>query len=255
MIGVCPQFDILWENLTSKEHLMILGGIKTGRFFSSDEVEAILNDVRLLHAKNKVTNGYSGGMKRSLSVAISTIGNPRVIFLDEPTTGMDPSTRRYIWNLITRLKKERLVIITTHSMEEADVLGDKVAIMAKGKLRAVGSSFHLKSRFGTSYRLTLVTERWRVRDAMAKIKEIMPEAVVQDYGGNVAGSLVYLIPKEGLADVEKSALLFDYLQNATYFDGVGQTKVILQWGISNVTLEDVFMCVAKKYLNYDDLLS
>ena len=78
---------------------------------------------------------FSGGMKRRLSVALSFLGDPRVIFLDEPTTGMDPKIRRDVWNLILRMKKDRVMIMTTHSMEEADILGDTIAIMANGQLK------------------------------------------------------------------------------------------------------------------------
>ena len=78
---------------------------------------------------------FSGGMKRRLSVALSFLGDPHVIFLDEPTTGMDPKIRRDVWNLILRMKQDRVMIMTTHSMEEADILGDNIAIMANGQLK------------------------------------------------------------------------------------------------------------------------
>ena len=88
-----------------------------------------------MQVANHRVKTFSGGMKRRLSVALSFLGNPCVIFLDEPTTGMDPKIRRDVWNLILRMKKNRVMIMTTHSMEEADILGDTIAIMANGQLK------------------------------------------------------------------------------------------------------------------------
>lgn len=88
-----------------------------------------------------------------MSVAIALIGDPEVVYLDEPTTGMDPINRRHVWDVIEAAKQDRAVILTTHNMEEADALGDCVGIMAKGKLRCIGSTVRLKSRFGAGYKV------------------------------------------------------------------------------------------------------
>jgi ABC-type multidrug transport system ATPase subunit len=92
-------------------------------------------------------------MKRRLSVAMAMIGDPKLIFLDEPTTGMDPVSRRQVWDIIEHAKQNRAIVLTTHSMEEADILGDRVAIMAHGSLRCIGSSLHLKQKFGAGYQV------------------------------------------------------------------------------------------------------
>ena len=94
-------------------------------------------------------------MKRRLSLAIAAIGNPRVIFLDEPTTGLDPKVRQQIWELIEKLKKGKSIILTTHSMEEADILADRLSVMVKGKLKCVGTSLYLKQKYGDGHRVTL----------------------------------------------------------------------------------------------------
>lgn len=78
-------------------------------------------------------------MKRRLSVAISAIGNPKIIFMDEPTTGMDPVSRRNIWELIQELKKDKVIILTTHAMEEADILADRIAVIVDGKMKCIGT--------------------------------------------------------------------------------------------------------------------
>lgn len=79
----------------------------------------------------------------------------QIVYLDEPTTGLDPISRRHLWDLIDKAKHHRAVVLTTHSMEEADILGDRIGIMVRGRLRCVGSSLRLKSRFGSGYRVSV----------------------------------------------------------------------------------------------------
>jgi len=137
-MGVCPQHDVLFNDLTAKEHIELFAGIKNiPRHLVANLVTDRLGAVRLLKVQNHRAGTFSGGMKRRLSVAISTIGDPRVIFMDEPTTGMDPLNRRHVWSFLENFKVGRAIILTTHSMEEADILGDQVAIMALGRLRFV----------------------------------------------------------------------------------------------------------------------
>ncbi|EOA23155.1 hypothetical protein CARUB_v10016638mg [Capsella rubella] len=152
MIGVCPQFDILWDALSGEEHLKLFASIKGLPPASINPmVEKSLAEVKLTEAGKIRAGSYSGGMKRRLSVAVSLIGDPKLVFLDEPTTGMDPITRRHVWDIIQETKKGRAIILTTHSMEEADILSDRIGIMAKGRLRCIGTSIRLKSRFGTGF--------------------------------------------------------------------------------------------------------
>ncbi|XP_020420066.1 ABC transporter A family member 2 isoform X2 [Prunus persica] len=152
IIGFCPQFDILWDALTGQEHLHLFASIKG---LPSASVKSVakksLAEVRLTEAAKMRAGSYSGGMKRRLSFAIALIGDPKLLILDEPTTGMDPITRRHVWDVIEDAKKGRAIVLTTHSMEEADILGDKIGIMAKGRLRCIGTSIRLKSRFGTGF--------------------------------------------------------------------------------------------------------
>lgn len=97
---------------------------------------------------------YSGGMKRRLSILLSTIGNPKVIFLDEPTTGLDPVNKRFIWSMIQKIKKNKAVILTTHSMEEADFLSDRIGVIVEGSFKCIGTSLDLKKTYGSGYLLT-----------------------------------------------------------------------------------------------------
>lgn len=125
LIGVVPQFDILWENLTAEEHMRMFCKIKG---IPDNLIPSItdknLKSVNLKDVKKSRVSTFSGGMKRRLTVAIACIGDPEIVFMDEPTTGMDPVSRQNVWKLIQKLKKNRIVILTTHSMEEADILSD-----------------------------------------------------------------------------------------------------------------------------------
>ncbi|XP_015883555.3 ABC transporter A family member 2 [Ziziphus jujuba] len=152
MIGVCPQFDILWDTLSGQDHLQLFASIKGLPPASiKSVVENSLAEVKLTESAKVRAGSYSGGMKRRLSVAIALIGDPKLVILDEPTTGMDPITRRHVWDIIEDAKKGRAIVLTTHSMEEADILSDRIGIMAKGKLRCIGTSIRLKSKFGTGF--------------------------------------------------------------------------------------------------------
>jgi ABC-type multidrug transport system ATPase subunit len=93
-------------------------------------------------------------MKRRLSILLSTIGNPQVIFLDEPTTGLDPVNKRFIWSMIQNIKKQRAVILTTHSMEEADFLSDRIGVIVEGNFKCIGTPLELKKSYGSGYLLT-----------------------------------------------------------------------------------------------------
>ncbi|KAK9687931.1 hypothetical protein K7432_014586 [Basidiobolus ranarum] len=136
MLGVCPQHDILFDDLTAAEHVELYATLKgIPRNEIPNLIKSRLQAVRLWNVANKRSAAYSGGMKRRLSVVISTLGDPKIVFMDEPTTGMDPVNRRHVWSFIEQFKKDRVIILTTHSMEEADVLGDRIAIMALGRLR------------------------------------------------------------------------------------------------------------------------
>ena len=172
MMGVCPQHDILFADLTALEHIELYCGLKNIPpavipTIAHERLEA----VRLWKVKDRFAGTYSGGMKRRLSVAICTIGNPKIVFMDEPTTGMDPLNRRHVWSFIEKFKKNRVIVLTTHSMEEADVLGDQVAVMALGRLLAIGPPIRLKSKYGAGYRVSLVCNE---KDVEAVKADILP---------------------------------------------------------------------------------
>lgn len=147
-MGVCPQHDVLFDMLTPEEHLDIFYDFKGGDpARKAEEILSLIVDVGLAPDKSKQAGRLSGGNRRKLSVAIAICGNSRLVLLDEPTAGMDLSARRSLWDMLKNYRSNRIIILTTHYMDEADVLGDRIGIMAKGKIRCLGSSLFLKNRF------------------------------------------------------------------------------------------------------------
>jgi len=126
-MGVCPQFDLLWPDLTIKEHLSFYARLKgVPRKEEKKRVESAMKEVYLEKFESFKAKELSGGMKRRLSVAISLVGEPKIIFLDEPTTGLDPENRRQLWDILVEARGKRAMVLTTHSMEEADVLCSRI---------------------------------------------------------------------------------------------------------------------------------
>uniref|UniRef100_A0A4W6D9K3 P-type phospholipid transporter n=1 Tax=Lates calcarifer TaxID=8187 RepID=A0A4W6D9K3_LATCA len=156
-LGVCPQHNVLFDILTVEEHVWFYGCLKG---LSEEEVKAeldtLLDDVGLLHKRHEQTKNLSGGMQRKLSVAIAFVGGSKVVVLDEPTAGVDPYSRRGIWDLLLKYRKDRTIILSTHYMDEAELLGDRIAIISQGKLCCCGSPLFLKSKLGSGYYLTVV---------------------------------------------------------------------------------------------------
>ena len=158
-IGFCPQFDALFELLTGREHLILYARIKG--IYEKDipfVVEGKIKEMGLTDYADQAAGQYSGGNKRKLSVAIAMIGEPSIVFLDEPSTGMDPVARRFMWEVITDIvtKREKCsVILTTHSMEECEALCTRIGIMVGGKLRCLGPSQRLRSQYGHGYQIEI----------------------------------------------------------------------------------------------------
>ncbi|KAM7000494.1 phospholipid-transporting ATPase ABCA1b [Tautogolabrus adspersus] len=156
-LGVCPQHNVLFSMLTVEEHIWFYGRLKgLSEEQVKSEIEQILLDTGLPHKRNARTSDLSGGMQRKLSVALAFVGGSKVVILDEPTAGVDPYARRGIWDLLLKYRQGRTIILSTHHMDEADILGDRIAIISHGKLCCVGSSLYLKNQLGTGYYLTLV---------------------------------------------------------------------------------------------------
>ncbi|KAK2502159.1 hypothetical protein MC885_015949 [Smutsia gigantea] len=156
-LGMCPQHNVLFDRLTVEEHLWFYSRLKSmAQEEIRKEMDKMIEDLELSNKRHSLVQTLSGGMKRKLSVAIAFVGGSRAIILDEPTAGVDPYARRAIWDLILKYKPGRTILLSTHHMDEADLLGDRIAIISHGKLKCCGSPLFLKGAYGDGYRLTLV---------------------------------------------------------------------------------------------------
>ncbi|KAG2327961.1 hypothetical protein Bca52824_010689 [Brassica carinata] len=234
-IGVCPQHDLLWEKLSGREHLLFYGRLKNLKgSVLTQAVEESLRSVNLFHGGNgdKQVRRYSGGMKRRLSVAISLIGNPKVVYMDEPSTGLDPASRKSLWDVVKRAKRKGAIILTTHSMEEAEVLCDRLGIFVNGSLQCIGNPKELKGRYGGSYVLTMTTSEEHEQEVEELVHSISKNTK-KIY--RTSGTQKFELPKketkisEVFQAVEKAKKMFP----------------VVAWGLADTTLEDVFVKVAQ----------
>nr|BAD25026.1 putative ABC transporter [Oryza sativa Japonica Group] len=235
-IGVCPQHDLLWETLTGREHLLFYGRLKNLRGAPlSQAIEKSLKSVRLFAGgiADKLVSKYSGGMKRRLSVAISLIGDPKVVYMDEPSSGLDPASRKDLWNAVKSAKQDRAIILTTHSMEEAEFLCDRIGIIANGSLQCIGNSKELKAKYGGSYVLTVTTATGEAEEMRRLVQSISPTM-----------NIVYHI-----SGTQKFEMAKQEVRISQVFRAMEHAKLrmnVLAWGLADTTLEDVFIRVARE---------
>ena len=235
-MGICPQHDILFDGMTVQEHLemyAVLKGVSEDRI--SEEVEKIIHDIGLGDKRDYLSKNLSGGQKRKLSIGMAFIGGSKFILLDEPSSGMDTSARRKLWDMLKNYKHDRVVLLTTHFMDEADYLGDRIGIMAEGQLKCLGSPLFLKTRFGIGYNLTMVKKDINVSSKPIKelVQRHIPESNILS---DVSAEFALQLPLES---THKFQGLFDEL------DANLQRLGISSYGVSVTTLEEVFLNVAK----------
>lgn len=275
-LGMCPQHNVLFNDLTVEEHIYFYSRLKgRSREEVKTEIDQIIKDVGLPHKRKEFAKNLSGGMQRKLSVAIAFVGGSNIVILDEPTAGVDPYARRGIWELLLKYKQGRTIILSTHHMDEADILGDRIAIISHGKMCCYGSSLFLKKYFGSGYYLTLVkagdeqmtnqctgVEQRQVKeetgeslrrtslvegiarqnwsnseptDVSKVVCRHVPEAVFLE---SIGQEITYILPYGGAKD-GTFALLFKEL------DLKMADICVTNYGISDTTLEEIFLKVAE----------
>ena len=241
-LGYCPQHNLLFDDLTVYEHLKFFSKLKEN--FDDAEIDYMLEMLNLKDKKFSLSKSLSGGMKRKLSVAIAFIGGSKIVILDEPSSGMDPQARHTTWTLLQKFKKEKkcTILLTTHFMDEADVLGDRIAIMSKGSLRACGSPLFLKSKYGNGYNLVLTKKR-------KENGEIETESSSIDSSDKIINAITSIIPTAKLSSNINTEISFVLPTEETgkfssLFESLEKQKEnldILNIGISVTTLEEVFL--------------
>ncbi|KAJ8339827.1 hypothetical protein SKAU_G00344600 [Synaphobranchus kaupii] len=241
-MGYCPQFDAHNDLLTGREHLefyAILRGVPEKEV--CEVAEWGIRKLGLVKYVDKAAGSYSGGNMRKLSTAMALIGCPPVVFLDEPTTGMDPKARRALWNCILSIIKEgRSVVLTSHSMEECEALCTRMAIMVNGRFRCLGSVQHLKNRFGDGYTIILRVAGLDpdLGPVMRFIEAELPGSTLKEKHRNM---LQYQLP----SSLTSLARIFNILAKNK------QWLHIEDYSVSQTTLDQVFVNFAKDQSDED----
>ncbi|RYP76945.1 hypothetical protein DL771_001498 [Monosporascus sp. 5C6A] len=153
-LGICPQRNVLFDNLTVYEHLVIWNALK-GNLEDETSLERLIEGCDLKLKRNSLSKNLSGGMKRKLQLACMLVGGSSICLLDEVTSGLDPLSRRVIWNVILRERSHRTLILTTHFLDESEVLSDHIVILSLGKTKCQGTPAELKNQYGGGYRVNI----------------------------------------------------------------------------------------------------
>uniref|UniRef100_A0A8C7HJP8 Cholesterol transporter ABCA5 n=1 Tax=Oncorhynchus kisutch TaxID=8019 RepID=A0A8C7HJP8_ONCKI len=230
LVGICPQFNIIFDVLTVEEHLRIFAAIKG--ILPSDidnEVSKVLKDLDLEKIMDAQAKNLSGGQKRKLSVGIAILGDPKILLLDEPTAGMDPCSRHQVWSLLKSRRAGRVTVLSTHYMDEADILADRKAVISQGQLKCVGSSLYLKTKCGVGYHLRMsIGGRCEVDGVTSLVKHHVPKAQLSR---QQEAELTFTLPFESM---DTFSGLFSELDCRPDLG-------IINYGVSMTTLEDVFL--------------
>jgi len=236
---VVTQNNSLWDRLSVEDHLFLFARLRgVPEEVVKDVVDGTIDQLELTPHRKKLAMRLSGGMKRKLCVAIALIGDPEVVLLDEPSAGLDPVSRRNLWSVILRTMSHRAVILTTHSMDEAEALCKRIGIMVQGQLRALGTKQHLKNKFGSGFELVV---KLNVTDFVKQVavldtfvRGMFPSALQISENG---GLITYTIPREEM----KMGLAFSQLESHKAELGIEE------YSVAQPTLEQVFIRTVNKH--------
>ncbi|CAI2386824.1 unnamed protein product [Moneuplotes crassus] len=246
-LGVCPQYNVLFDQLTPEEHFNIFCEFKgVSKKIRRRVIQEMLEECDLEQQKELLSKNLSGGQKRKVNVGIALLGGSKLVLLDEPSSGLDPTARRRLWDMLKKNKQDRIIILTTHFMEEADILGDRIAIMTKGRASCCGSSLFLKKKFGVGYNLTI--------DKIYKDKAPQIDAFILNKISTaqklseVSSEMTYQLPNDSVKNFKE------------FFKALDENKLELglkSYGIGVTTLEEVFLkvCEGRQIDEIDDFSS
>lgn len=221
-LGIAPQKNVLWDDLTVFEHIKIFNQLKTPSHpASDDEIHALIDAVGLKTKTKAISKTLSGGQKRKLQLGMMLTGDSAICCVDEVSSGIDPLSRRKIWDILLSERGKRTIVMTTHFLDEADLLADQIAVLSKGKLRAEGSSAQLKDTYGAGYRVHVLN----ARDVLNKAPEV--QGVQRTMASN---TITYLAPSSDLA-----AQVIRVLEQRG-----------IAYKLSGPTIEDVFLNLAEE---------
>ena len=233
LLGLCPQYDILIPEMTVAEHLEFFACLKGySKAEALAEIPNLAADVQLSDKVNENVTALSGGMQRKLSLGIAVCGGSKYVILDEPSSGIDARARKDLWTILEKYRQDRTLLISTHYMDEAEALGDRIVIIANGKLQCDGSIPFLKDKLGKGYHIAFsLTDNANI----SKITEFL-----QSFGKNVTMETSYGSEVQYLLPFEMSGTFSDI------FDGLKKNQTELgfaNYGLSITTMDEIFMKV------------
>ena len=242
-IGLCQQEDIFFDYLTVEEHLEYMCRIK-GSKINKQEIDDLINQIELAPKRKSLCKTLSGGQKRKLCIALALIGGSKIILLDEPTSGMDVMARRALWEFLKNYKKEKILLLTTHFLDEAEYLGDRIGIMSDGHFLCSGTSSFLKSKYPCGFNINLL---------------INSTIFNEDYKQKFYNGLLQYEPNAEIKVASKGIFSINIQSNnqkiPEIFDYIEKTKAqygIEDYTVSSTSLEDVFLKINNK-ANLNDL--
>ncbi|WP_327095390.1 ATP-binding cassette domain-containing protein [Nocardia vinacea] len=230
-IMMTGQYAALDENLSGRENLELFGRLMgLGKTAARKRADTLLEEFDLVHAGRRAVRHYSGGMRRRVDIACGLVVRPEVVFLDEPTTGLDPRSRQGVWDLVTALKNQGItVLLTTQYLEEADVLSDNIIVIDKGTVIAEGTADELKEKTGGSYCEVVPLVPAQLGKAATALGDLVPAAVLADLNG---GDRISIPAPDGAATLSEALRRLDTA-------GIQLADIALR----RPSLDDVFLSI------------
>ncbi|XP_059170705.1 ATP-binding cassette sub-family A member 2-like [Physella acuta] len=227
-LGLCPQVDLFFPKLTVYEHLVFYSMMRKSTLKKTEAME-LLNVLGIGDRANVYPRNLSGGEKRKVSIACAFVGNTQTIFLDEPSSGLDPSARQDLWKALKTWRSGRTILMTTHFMDEAENLSDRIAILENGAIKCCGTPAFLKKVYGLNYKLMIVKEENCVEmDVVNHVKANMKSATFQSSNRS---EMAFTLPESLVSEYPK--LLECLEENMAVLN-------IKSFGLSAASMEDVF---------------
>ena len=242
-IGLCTQEDLYFKELTVKEHLIYMSELK-GKKANNIEIVDLLNRLDLIEKADDIADHLSGGQKRKLCIALALIGKSKLILLDEPTSGMDVIAKKNLWEFLKNYKDDRILILTTHSLDEAEYLGDRIGIMNEGRYICSGTSSYLKSKYPCGFNINIlidskISNRAKRNELYNQLKQIDNSAEVK-------------IESKGVYSINFSNINENINE---LFRIINENKIncgIENYTVSTTTLEDVFLKLNDKNFSQEN---
>lgn len=233
ILGLCSQDDIIFQDLTVQEHLEIMSELKSKSQIDYSEINNLLVKLDLREKQFSIAKTLSGGQKRKLCIAMALIGNSKIILLDEPTSGMDVQAKRNLWDFLANYKTDKIIILTTHSLDEAEFLGDRIGIMSEGKLICEGSSSYLKNQYSCGFNLNLLLDEEKITNQKRSKLILLLKKFDDKIGVKALGKELMILNFPTIK--ENCEKLFEKIEEIKHEMG------IINYTLMTTSLEDVFI--------------